>query len=179
MLRRGIVALLVVGLLGPTSALAAGKPTPAEDQPMTLGFTPKELQARFNRQASQRDMEFRISGVQLKPSTPIADQWVYQFNDRIGFMAMVNRKDGTIRSITYMGSGDGSVESGSKLMFGVLLLVRSVDPALSDKTANRLALDLVEALKVKDGIERVQNGVRYGSVVLPKIGLMLAINPVQ
>lgn len=180
------VGVLLIGLVCQmqfaVAADATGAPVPksAGTEPMSMGFSPKEFQARFNRQAIERKAEFRVTSTQLKALTEVADQWVYQFDNNLAFLAPVNRKDGTIRSLTYVARGDGSLESGARLLFALSLLVRSVDPALTDKTANALVGNLMDA--AKNGgkpIERVQNGVRYASATAEGVGFMVAINPVQ
>jgi len=146
---------------------------------MSLGFTAKQFQERFNVAATTRSFEYRINGVDIKPSTEIADQWQYAFSNRIGFLATVNRSDRTVRSFTYMASGDGSLKSGADIMLVLSLLIRSIDPALTNETANELMLDLMEAVKGESSVERVRNGIRYGSLNMPTVGFIVAINPVQ
>lgn len=153
--------------------------TPAQIQPMSLGFTPEQLSKRFNDQATNRGVEYRINGITLKPNTPESDKWLYQFTNRIGFLAVTNKGRGDIRSITYMASGDGTLESGANMMFVLMTLIHAIDPALTDETTNKLALDLLEVFKKGTPVERVVNGVQYGSAHMENVGLFLAINPVQ
>ena len=92
-------------------------------------------------------------------------------------MAMVNRQDGTIRSVTYLGSGDGTVQSGATIMFALGMIIRTIDPALTDETANNLTLSLMDAITSKIDVEKTLNGVRYGASSIPEIGFLVAINP--
>lgn len=142
-----------------------------------MGLKPAELKQRFNAAAAARKQEYRITNIQLKPSTAAADQWVYQFTERIGFLAMVNRDAGDIRSISYMASGDGSIRSGGEMIFVLSVLVRTLDPALGDESASRLVLDLMGATKIAKGVERTVNGLRFGALFVPGMGLIVAINP--
>jgi hypothetical protein len=154
-----------------SAAFAAGA------QPMSMGITPEKLQQRFNAAAAARKQEYRIANINIKPSTPAADMWVYQFTNRIGLFVMVNRPAGDVRSISYLASGDGTTKSGGEIIFVLSLLVRAIDPALGDESASRLTLDLMGATKIPNGVERTVNGVRYGAHFVPGTGMIVAINP--
>lgn len=145
-------------------------------QKMSMVITPRQLQQRFNALAQSRELAYRISHIQLAPSTNVADKWLYQFTNRIGILVMVNRPGGDIRSVTYLASGDGTIQSGAHMMFVLTLIVHALDPAMANDTALKLVGDLLDA-KPSAGVERVFNGMRYGSIVVPGVGLVIAINP--
>lgn len=149
-------------------------------QPMSLGFTPEQLRTRFNEQAKARDVEYRISGVTLQPGSAESDKWVYSFTNRIGFLATTNKPRGDLRSVTYMASGDGTAQSGVHILFALLTLIHAIDPALSNETANQMALALLSVAKNKGAtVERIANGIRYGAGFVEGAGLIVAINAVQ
>lgn len=163
--------------LNPGAAGGAAKSAPSDDQPMSMGFTPKDFQRRFNGLAEKHGTEFRIQNTTLARSTPTADQWTVQFTSKIVLVAMVNRDDGTIRSFMYASSGDGTFESGAAQMVVIMTLIRAIDPALSDRTANKIAMGAFDAFKKPQGVETVQNGIRYGSIYVKDYALIIAINP--
>lgn len=176
-----LAACTLMTLVGCDSGAREGKPVAATKVALrnvpSLGFTAEEFQERFNTQAQRRKMELRVSFIRVEPESEEADKWLYQFDNRTGFLAMINREDERIRSITYMGSGDGSPQSGLRLMFAFMMLIRAIDPALSDDTANDLAFALFEAMKNESSVERFQNGMRYASLVVKGMGFVVQITP--
>lgn len=151
--------------------------SPDPQAAMSMGFKPIEFKERFNGIAQNVGLEYRVSSVQTTKGSEIADEWIYEFTDRIGLVMPVNRKDGTVRSVTYLATGDGSQRSGEHVVMVLATLIRAIDPALTNETANKLLFDLTDTFKSRERVERVLNGVRYGAIVADGVGLVVAINP--
>ncbi|MBX3588775.1 MAG: hypothetical protein KF796_19255 [Ramlibacter sp.] len=156
---------------------ASPVPVAVDTQPMSMGYGLVQLRERLNTIAAQRKLPYQIADLSTKKSSEVADQWVYPLSKHVTLMAMTNRSDGTVRSITYIGSGDGTLKSGADMMFALGVLLRTVDPSMNDETANELMMELISPIRDKRDVERQRNGLRFGSTLVPGVGLVAAINP--
>jgi|GEM_PF-3210038 len=85
---------------------------------------------------------------------------------------------GKIKGITAIGSGDGSKQSGTAILYGFILMVNSVFPDYSDKDVNYILtqLKLLGKKRIQSNSRLTVGGVTF-RVMQNEAGIMLSCTP--
>jgi len=123
---------------------AATATTPAADQaPMTVDTTaaapataalfssPESFKTIFNKYASTHDLDdLQIDDIEIKDGE-VQNTFQYMFTENLGVIGTVNKSDGSVKEITLIGTGDGTIKSGSNIILGIIAVIATVDPSLT------------------------------------------------
>lgn len=117
----------------PTSAKVAQttRSTPVEEKPQELaqepeeadlGFTSSQFAANFNKAMDPFDLPFKAPANLAAKAGAVNDVFTLMLNDNIAVTGTVNKQSGMIKSLLLMGTGDGTAESGARVMLTALAM---------------------------------------------------------
>lgn len=109
-------------------------------QAPSLGLSPDVFKERFNQIAEEIDAPFHIN--QMKIDKGNVDSFNVKFSKNNVLFGTIT-KDGMIDSVTSISSGDGTIQSGLKMMLLSAIIVRSTSPDLSKEDAGKVVLEMM------------------------------------
>ena len=137
-----------------------------------------EFSNNFNHFAIENNLEFRIRNISIK-SGEYNNVFTYMFNDNIGLTGQLNKSSNSLRSITMIGSGDGTVNSGLDLLLVMGGVIAAVNPELSANSRGKIMKDLgiigddIDPSQLSGSVNR--NGNKYFISYNDLTGLMFGV----
>ncbi len=136
----------------------------------------EEFKNIFNEYCQSKGLDFRINSVKLEEGE-VNNSFSYMLTDNIGLIGSINKSDETIKSITMIGSGDGSLESGSDMILCMATIISSVDPTLPEdrksEVFKKLKLIGDKAVDFTNMSQNtIMNGIKYTVTSNPNTGVM-------
>jgi hypothetical protein len=108
----------------------AATPAPASAT-AALFDSPESFKTIFNKYTSSHDLEdLQIDDIEVKHGE-VQNTFQYMFTEHLGVIGTVNKSDGSVKEITLIGTGDGTIKSGSNIILGIVAVIATVDPSLT------------------------------------------------
>ncbi|WP_458122830.1 tyrosine-type recombinase/integrase [Paenibacillus sp. Z3-2] len=99
----------------------------------SLGVTPEEFKDRFNGFTKELDLAMNIKSLPIDPDS-IIKNFEYSFSDDLFLVGTINKESGEVRGISFNGRGDGTTESGEKLLIGAAAVFAATQPDATVQT---------------------------------------------
>lgn len=147
--------------------------------PGTLSLNPNEFKTRFNKASQEFESDLKISNLKVETGT-VQNTFQYMLTDRLALLGTVNKADGSIRDISMLGQGDGTVKSGMNILTTMGILIASIDPEISPSERGDILKDLgvmgdnVDIYNVDN--KTIRNGRRYWINSSKEIGIMFGVS---
>ncbi|WP_339166080.1 hypothetical protein MKX75_16790 [Paenibacillus sp. FSL R5-0341] len=152
--------------------------------PGSLGMTPEEFRKSFNKRATEIGNSKLKIGKKLEVQTgAVQDVFQYMITDYIGITGSINKADGSVRDVTMIGQGDGTVTSGADIVLAMGLVILSVNPDLPASSVANVLSDMnildegVDWSTVDESTEI--DGIRYSVLGSETIGIMFSASDVN
>ncbi|MGO0062842.1 hypothetical protein ACTID9_22935 [Brevibacillus fluminis] len=151
---------------------------PKNEIPGTIGMNPEQFQKAFNKVAKDNKIDLKISKITVEKGDA-QDTFQYKFTKNLALLGTVNKKDGSIRDITLLGTGDGSFKSGADIMLGISLMIASTNPELPPDERGAVLEDL-GLIGGEGGImglhnETIRNGMKYTIMTSEQLGIWFIV----
>lgn len=149
-----------------------------EEKIASLGFDVDEFKKRFNKAAQEFKSDMRIDNIKVE-SGAVQDTFQYMLTSHLGIVGAVNKEDGNINSITIIGQGDGTVQSGLNIMVSMGILIATVNPELSPDERGNILKELgiigdnVDILNLNK--DTIRNGKKYFITSSKELGIMFGV----
>lgn len=93
----------------------------------------------------------------------------------------VDKEWGLLSSVTIIGAGDGTKESGAAILLGVGQFIAAADPELTAEERGQVMKDVGLLSGIKDGAkgECVKNGLRYSFSFSSTVGLWFTVEEAE
>lgn len=158
--------------------LNQSKPKNETEKIFSIGLKPDEFKDRFNQAATEFDSDLRITDLNVDEGS-VQDTFQYMLTSHLGLIGSINKQDGSIRSVTILGQGDGTAQSGLNIITSMGILIAAVNPEISPNKRG----DILRELKiVGDNVdilnldsETVCNGKKYFVNSSKEIGIMFGV----
>ena len=144
---------------------AAAAPAPATAS-SALFDSPESFKTVFNKYAGTHDLDdLQIDDIEVKEGE-VQNTFQYMFTEHLGIIGTVNKPDGHVTDITLIGTGDGTIKSGSNIILGIIAIIATVDPSLTPDGR----LDILKKLKIMGdddaditnlSTKTSRNGIKY------------------
>ncbi|WP_340398566.1 hypothetical protein [Paenibacillus sp. FSL H8-0079] len=145
----------------------------------SLDMTPEEFRKSFNKRAMEIGNPKLKIGKKLEVQTgAVQDVFQYMITDYIGITGSINKADGSVRDVTMIGQGDGTVTSGADIVLAMGLVILSVNPDLPASSVANVLSDMnildegVDWSTVDESTEI--DGIRYSVLGSETIGIMFS-----
>lgn len=148
----------------------------AEEIPGTIGMTPEQFKTTFNKAATEFESDLIINNITVTEGAA-QNSFQYMFTENLGIIGTVNKKDGSVRDVMLMGTGDGTLESGADILIGMGILITATNPELSaDERGNVLReLGIIDSSDIMDlNKSTIRNGIRYKIMTSKDLGIWLS-----
>lgn len=147
-----------------------------------FNFTSKQYISRYNESLSALEQSMRL---RKKEETVNDDNILIQafINKYLGLIIQVNKSDGFVNYITFIGTGDGSLKSGLDLIMALSSVIMAIEnPNMSPNERGEIIKDLgiTDKQFPNDGEELkfIRNGVKYKLSKSKEIGIWLMVEPI-
>ncbi|PZT54114.1 hypothetical protein [Paenibacillus silvae] len=149
------------------------------DIPGSLNMTPEEFRKSFNKRAQEIGNSKLKIGKKLEVQEgAVQDVFQYMITDYIGITGSINKADGSVRDVTMIGQGNGTITSGADIVLAMGLVILSVNP---DVPASSVANILSDMHILDEGVDWATvdestevNGIRYNVMGSETIGIMFS-----
>lgn len=148
-----------------------------QEIPGTIGMTPEEFKAAFNKFSNDFGSSLKIKTLKVQDG-PVQDGFKVILTDNLGITGTVNKKDGSVRDVLILGRGDGTPKSGSDLIVSFGILIAATNPDLSSDERGGVLKDLgffeknVDVNKMDKST--IRNGIEYSIKGSDMLGLMFS-----
>lgn len=146
----------------------------------TLGISIEEFKKRFNKAAEKLNTDFYISDVQIIKGSA-KDTFQYTFTNNLALVGTLNKQNKQIDSITIIGTGDGTLKSGTDILLSMGVLIMAMNPELS---ANERGNILRELGLLGDNTDiwnlnksTIRNGKKYFLMTSKELGIWFGVEP--
>ena len=148
-----------------------------EASPASLDMSPDEYRERFNRLLDTLDLPFRAAFSVVEGS--INNVARASLNDHLGLVAVVDKETGQLKSVTLLGSGDGTVESGANILIVAVATLAAATPNGSTKTVGPEVLELMKSFdeEADEPASRIVNGVKFSHMRTEEFGAFFSAEP--
>lgn len=168
-----------VGQSNGTQNIGEKVPTEGKSIPGSLEITPEEFRQRFNDASTRLDAGFNINDFEVKTGEV---QDVYQdfLTSNIGLLVAVNKRDGSVRDVTLIAQGDGTLKSGADIIIAMGTLVTAFHPEFTPDERGKVLRDLGLFEEGSDILNLQRDTTRgkykYWINSSPTIGIMFGVN---
>lgn len=97
--------------------------------------------ANFNKFMKEVDSPLRIHDIQIEEGG-VNNTFQYIFNDQLGLIGTLNKRDNTIRGIAMIAQGDGTIKSGANIFIVITGIIVSTNPGLIPEERGGILKDL-------------------------------------
>lgn len=143
----------------------------------SLGYTVDQFTDRYNQSISALGLDHHFSfNSQSNDGETIVGSLISD-SENIGLSIFANPETMDLQSVIYIGTGDGSTQSGIAASFGAVALVMAIEnPAMLPEDRKKILIDLGllnGEIFETEKISIVRNGVKYTSMFSESIGLFV------
>ncbi|MDT8862885.1 hypothetical protein N0O92_22180 [Alkalihalobacillus sp. MEB130] len=144
--------------------------------PGTLGYGVDEFAERYNAAASEVDVTWRISNVDVTEGE-VQNVFQHRITDNVYVMGTINKADDSLRDVSLIGAGDGTEQSGHDILFNIGLLIMATNPELdADERGSIMdGLGFLDNASTDFEGETTYEGLHYSISVSEMIGVMFYI----
>ena len=142
---------------------------------VTLGITPEDFQESFNTAIATLGTNTTISSIEWYEDDLSAQGHISNYLT-VTFFTNPDNKE--IESLIFIGSGDGTLESGLDVMAGMFAAIVSADPSIPLSDTGEMVMTLTDEEHINGG-ELVKNNIRCSVIQNETVGTWLTIEPLQ
>jgi hypothetical protein len=144
--------------------------------PGSPGINSNQFMTSYNAAGVALDTALRIKGSLDFKEGAVENTFQVMVTENIALVGSVNKVDSSLISVVMIGQGNGTLNSGTDIIIGMLQLICATNPKSTNE--NRLkVLEDIGMLKKNSDItsidgEAVLNGKKYSAIYLKSMGLM-------
>ena len=146
-------------------------------------FTVEEFLQRYNQAFSVLDRNIKASIKEENDNGKYLTIQALTNNKNVGLVVGANNKTRTVQSITFIGTGDGTMQSGLDVMFGASAVVMAIEnPNMPVEQRGEIVSDLGLSngkLSELGKLSVKRNEVKYSISLSDTIGTWLVAEPIQ
>lgn len=166
----------------PISSGPQEKPTPQENELYNIGYTPNDFRAIFNNKSRELDAGFALPRLNVEKGA-VQDGFRHSLTNNLVIMGTVHKKDGMVRSVSVLGSGDGTIESGANIILAMVVLISTINPELNPDQRGEILKNLGVFDNKTDIMdlnkETTKHGIRYSIVSSEMFGIIFSASNVN
>jgi hypothetical protein len=123
----------------PTEKPTTAPTTEPTEQPIpgTIGMTPEEFKAAFNKVSSNDSVNFKINELTVEEGEE-QDTFTYALANDYGFTASINKADGSIREVILIGSQFESPDSVMNYFTAISTTIKATTPDLEPEDIQKM-----------------------------------------
>jgi len=183
-----ILAFLLFSATMPTSgqtsqstkapaAAPASTPAPATP-PKTLSLTPAQIVRAFNAQARQFESNLRAGKLTMEEG-PIANSGTVVINQYLGMVITQDKQSKKATSVIFIGSGDGTPQSGINVFLGLTQFIAALTPEASPEERRGILQDLglLDGQNMPKKASSDFQNLHFSMTKSQTLGLMIGVDP--
>lgn len=152
------------------------------EQGADLGFTAEEFYARFNNAVAPLDLPFKAPAKPTITSGQVKDSFTFMLDDYIGITGSINKHNSMINSLMLTGVGDGTADSGARIILTSAAMFMAATDDLSDsgkKAATDTLLRLFDKQKSSDDniAKTYRSGLQFMIASPEGLGTWISVSP--
>jgi len=150
----------------------------AEEVSHNIGMNPEQLKTAFNKASKNIGIDLRIGNFKIEEGA-VQNTFKNSFTKNLSMVGMVNKKDGSVRSVTFIGAGDGTAKSGADIILSMGLTIMATNPELSEDDRG----NILRELGLMDGgdvfnlnKDTIRNGIKYSLNTSKELGIWFTVS---
>ncbi|GAA4271466.1 hypothetical protein U6A24_12840 [Aquimarina gracilis] len=96
---------------------------------------------RFNNYCRKSSSSLRIRNITVQIGE-VNNTFQYMFNSHIGLIGTLNKKDGSLKEVTMVGQGDGSLNSATNILVTMGGIINGVNPSLTPNERGQILKEI-------------------------------------
>ena len=166
----------------PATAASEDKPTSTDESNKSAKYlfaSADDFKDAFNKYCTSNNQDFNIDELTIKEGE-VQNVFQYMFTEHLGLLGTIRKTDGKLTEINMLGSGDGTLKSGSDIILCMFCLIATVDPGLEPSKRGDILKNLgilgkdADITNLDGKTER--NGFKYSVASSKMMGLMFSIS---
>ncbi|MBY0088411.1 hypothetical protein [Brevibacillus brevis] len=150
----------------------------SEELTHNIGMNPEQFKTAFNNASKSLKSDLKVGKISIEDGA-VQNTFKNNFTKNLGLVGVVNKKDGSVRSVTFIGGGDGTAKSGTDIIISMGLAIMATNPELSvDDRGNVLRelglMDGGDVLNLKK--DTVRNGIKYSLNTSAELGILFTVS---
>lgn len=145
----------------------------------TLGYTVDQFTARYNQSIGALGLNNHFSFMSQSDDGETIIGTVISDSKNIGLSVFASSETKELESVIYIGTGDGSTQSGIAVSFGAVAVVMAIEnPQMVPEKRKEILISLGllnGEIFEKDNISIVRNGIKYTAMFSESTGLWLTV----
>ncbi|WP_212758503.1 hypothetical protein [Paenibacillus sinopodophylli] len=129
-----------------------------------IGMDVEDFKQAFNTASAEFDASFKINNISVEKGE-VQNIFTVVFTDNLGLTGTVNKNDGLIREIIILGTGDGTMESGTDFILAMGVMIAATNPTLAQSARGDILADLGlmdENVDIQNlDNSTIRNGIKY------------------
>lgn len=148
-------------------------------KPGDIGMDVEGFRKAFNSAAKSSNIDMKLGEIKVEEGA-VQDVFTHKISDYVALTGSVNKSDKSMREVTMVGAGDGSIESGTDMLLTVGLLIAATNPDLSPDERGSVLEDVglldenVDLKKINKSTER--NGIKYTLKGTEELGVWFIVS---
>ena len=147
---------------------------------LVLGYTIEEFVERYNQASKAMEVDVRYSVKQESDNgKALTVQLEATLHENMAMILTADNKTREVQSLAFIGSGDGTAESGIYILFGILATVMAIEnPLMPVDEREKIIKDFdISRLSAERKIEITRDNVEYTLSQYESFGTMLVAAP--
>ncbi|SPJ35233.1 hypothetical protein [Kushneria phyllosphaerae] len=142
-----------------------------------LGFDAKTFASRFNSAMADLGQPYRAEG--NVDNSGVQGVFQEMFSEHLAVTGTVKPESGAVNGVIFMGTGDGTQESGARVMVVASGVVAATQPDMSVQNAFDVVMSLLQSYDGGEAVSNTLNGVKYTYQRSDMIGNMLSVDSAE
>jgi len=145
----------------------------AEEIPHSIGMNADQFKKAFNEASNSIGTDLKIGNLKIEEG-PMQNTFNHSFTKNLSMVGIVNKIDGSVRSVTFIGAGDGTAKSGADIILSMGLAIMTTNPELSENDRG----NILRELGLMDGgdvlnldKDTIRNGIKYSLNTSKELGI--------
>ncbi|AWB43116.1 hypothetical protein DCC85_01955 [Paenibacillus sp. CAA11] len=155
------------------------KATKQQLNPGSIGMDVEEFRKAFNSAAKKMNIDMKLEEIKVEKGSG-QDIFTYQLRDSVFLQGVINKTDGSIRTVYMAGAGNGRLQAGQDLLSTMKLLILLNNPDFTDMDIEIVLQDVglkyddVDINKINQSTER--SGRKYTLVNTKLVGICFIVS---
>lgn len=138
----------------------------------------EQFKKAFNKASDDIGIDLKVGKINIEEGSK-QNTFKNSFTKNLSLVGIVNKKDASVRSVTFIGAGDGSAKSGADIILSMGLAIMAVNPELSDDDRANI---LRELGLMGDGDvfnlhnDTIRNGIKYSINTSKELGIWFTVS---
>lgn len=151
-------------------------------QTANMGITTQDFVSNFNKALAPLDMPFKAPSKPPVTAGAVNDVFNIALDDYISLIGTLDKRNGLIKNLTLIGTGDGTPESGVRIMSTTVAMFMAVGDSSSDNNKDAAAKTLVRLFEKQeasgtDSASTNRSGLKFTITRSKQLGTWFSVEP--